>query len=86
MKILSCIQTVDGEKIIAELTPNEAYLISRAMTAPIKRKVIEMSARLCEVESAIRNAREFNDKFIETFYPGKSKMNPKGHPRKRGKK
>ena len=62
----------DGS-VLAELTPIEVSLIQRAMHAPIKRKVKSMSLQLGTMITELQNVKEFNDKFIETFYVSKPK-------------
>lgn len=65
MKILKFNQ--DGT-VLAELTANEHALIVKAQTAPIKRKVKQMSPKLGEMIVELQSAKDFNDQFIETFY------------------
>ena len=60
----------DGSAL-AELTPTEASLIQRALTAPVKRKVKAMSLQLDILINQSQGSKEFNDKFIETFYTSK---------------
>lgn len=70
---MNIIKTYKDGTALAELTANEAHLIQRAQTAPIKRLVKRMTPQLLKLEEEVRNAREFNDKFITTFYSGKLK-------------
>jgi hypothetical protein len=66
MKIL--VYEPDGSAI-AKMTVREVALIERAVTAPVKRKVIEMSPKLQKLAEEILEAKKYNDEFIETFYP-----------------
>lgn len=68
MKVLEERCTPEGKKILAELSVTEAALIQKAVTAPIKRKVMEMSNELIKLKDKVQDAIDFNDLFIDTFY------------------
>lgn len=73
MKIIKIYDTPTGRTLLTELSENEAYLIERAMTAPIKRTVKKMSIDLQKIIDATIIAKNFNDKFIENFYNKRDK-------------
>jgi len=66
MKILAT--QADGS-VIAQLSVREASLIERAVTAPVKRKVLAMSPKLAELANEILEVKKYNDDFISEFYP-----------------
>jgi hypothetical protein len=72
---MNILKTFEDGSALAELTPTEASLIQKALTAPIKRKVKLMTVKLQELEDSICVAKEFNEQFIKTFYTPKNGRN-----------